>query len=92
MKYNLHVAKPILFHRPTDCRSLPSRDLSYLTLILSVIYHTVFLLYSYLESFERINFFGEDAEDVLAAGRPHTPVGGGTFPTHIPSVATTGTD
>ncbi|KAL9984999.1 hypothetical protein ACROYT_G007350 [Oculina patagonica] len=42
----------------------------------------------YLESFERINFFGEDAEDVLSAGRPHTPVGGGTFPTHVPSVAT----
>lgn len=45
---------------------------------------------SYLESFERINFFGEDAEDVLSAGRPHTPVGGGTFPTHVPSVATSG--
>lgn len=41
----------------------------------------------YLESFERINFFGEDAEDVLSAGRPHTPVGGGAFPTHVPSVA-----
>lgn len=45
---------------------------------------------SYLESFERINFFGEDAEDVLSAGRPHTPVGGGTFPTHVPSVAASG--
>lgn len=45
---------------------------------------------SYLESFERINFFGEDAEDVLSAGRPHTPVGGGTFPTHVPPVAASG--
>ena len=45
---------------------------------------------SYLESFERINFFGEDAEDVLSAGRPHTPVGGGAFPTHVPSVAASG--
>lgn len=44
----------------------------------------------YLESFERINFFGEDAEDVLSAGRPHTPVGGGTFPTHVPSVTASG--
>jgi len=43
-----------------------------------------------LEKFERINFFGEDAEDVLTAGRPHTPVGGGTFPTHAPSVTATG--
>lgn len=42
----------------------------------------------YLESFERINFFGEDAEDVLAAGRPHTPVGGGTSTQHVPLVAT----
>ena len=44
----------------------------------------------YLESFERINFSGEDAEDVLSAGRPHTPVGGGTFPAHVPSVITSG--
>lgn len=43
-----------------------------------------------MESFERINFFGEDAEDVLSAGRPHTPVGGGAFPTHVPSVAASG--
>ena len=44
-----------------------------------------------MEKFERINFFGEDAEDVLTAGRPHTPVGGGgTFPTHAPSVTATG--
>lgn len=49
-----------------------------------------FLIISYLESFERINFFGEDAEDVLSAGRPHTPVGGGAFPTHVPSVAASG--
>ena len=43
-----------------------------------------------MESFERINFFGEDAEDVLSAGRPHTPVGGGTLSTHVPSVAASG--
>ena len=58
-------------------------------------YHWVSLLsfhsFSYLESFERINFFGEDAEDVLSAGRPHTPVGGGSFSTHIPTVAAAGT-
>lgn len=46
--------------------------------------------FSYLESFERINFFGEDAEDVLSAGRPHTPVGVGTLPTHVPSITTSG--
>ena len=28
----------------------------------------------YLETFERINFLGEDVEDVLTSGRPHTPV------------------
>ncbi|XP_020901773.1 AT-rich interactive domain-containing protein 2-like [Exaiptasia diaphana] len=28
----------------------------------------------YLETFERINFFGEDAEDVMSGSRPHTPV------------------
>ncbi|EDO39168.1 predicted protein, partial [Nematostella vectensis] len=28
----------------------------------------------YLEAYERINFFGEDAEDVLASGRPNTPI------------------
>ena len=58
-------------------------------------YHWVNLLsfhsFSYLESFERINFFGEDAEDVLSAGRPHPPVGGGSFSTHIPTVAAAGT-
>ena len=34
------------------------------------------MLYRYLEAFERINFFGEDAEDVLVSqnARPHTPV------------------
>lgn len=40
----------------------------------------------YLEKFERINFFGEDAEDVLTVGRPHTPVGVGTFQAHTPSI------
>ncbi|XP_031562325.1 AT-rich interactive domain-containing protein 2-like [Actinia tenebrosa] len=28
----------------------------------------------YLETYERINFFGEDVEDVMSSGRPHTPV------------------
>ena len=46
--------------------------------------------FSYLEKFERINFFGEDAEDVLTVGRPHTPVGVGTFQAHTPSITKAG--
>ena len=45
-----------------------------------------FNFFRYLESFERINFLGEDVEDVLNSSRPHTPVASfitttsGTFP------------
>lgn len=32
-----------------------------------------------MESFERINFFGEDVEDVFLVGRFYILVGGGVF-------------
>ena len=41
------------------------------------------MIFRYLETYERINFFGEDAEDVMSGSRPHTPVS--AFPVPGPS-------
>lgn len=36
-----------------------------------------------MESFERINFFGEDVEDVFLVGRFYILVGGGVFSIYV---------